>query len=304
MSLRFFKKILCNIFLFFTVIATAQELNCKVIIDADQVQTQEKQVFVEMQQNLQRFINDQQWTEDEFQSHEKIDCSIVIQLSQGDVNKGVYSGTAQIQSVRPVYNSGYETPTFSFFDKYVSFEYRAGQTLFFNQNAYTNNLTSILSFYAYMIIGYDYDSFSELGGTSYFDIARNVLNAVPQGISDGWLNGKDPNNRWGLMNQTNSPQVEKARIAYYQYHRLGMDVFEDKPKESQQQAIAFIKALQETRQVVPISIYIEGMFKAKRDEFILIFKGLKTSKEKSDVYNILRSVDPANTERYQEIVRN
>ena len=303
---NYFKSVAFSLLILLSISTSAQELKCTVTIDAQQVQTQETQVFDEMKIAFEQFINNQKWTEDEYADNEKIECDIVIQLSQGNVQAGQYQGTAQIQASRPVYNSDYKTTTFFFFDKFVSFVYRPGANIFFNENSYTNNLTALFSFYAYMILGHDYDTFSSLGGTPYYQKALNIINTVPDpdNVSDGWNSQKGPNNRWGLSDQTNSPQIEKLRIALYNYHRLALDNFATKTKDSQQEAKKLVFELLNTKQTVPISVFIENIFKAKESEFISIFKELPNPEEKSEIYQALRTADPVNSENYSTIVRS
>lgn len=283
------------------VLSFGQELNCNVIIESDQIQTQEQQIFTDMEVSFREFLNNTTWTEDEFDIHEKIKCNLVIRLTSGDVNSGVYKGTAQIQGARPVYGTDYETVTFHFVDQYFDFAYRPGMDLTFNENSYTNNLTSMLGFYAHIILGYDYDSFSELGGTKHFETARNIANAVPDDVSDGWSSRKGPNNRYFLADQTNNPQSEVLRKTYYRYHRLGFDILAKKPKEAHHEVMQFLEAAKAMRTIVPLSVYRETLFLAKRDELIKLFKPLDIETRKKAVA-LLRVVDPTNISKYQTIL--
>jgi hypothetical protein len=287
-----------------SVIATlsfGQELNCNVIIESDQIQTQERQIFTDMEVAFTEFLNNTSWTEDEFDINEKIKCNLVIRLTSGNVNSGTYSATAQLQGARPVYGTDYETVTFHFVDQYFDFSYRPGMDLNFNVNSYTNNLTSMLGFYANIMIGYDYDSFSELGGTKYFEIARNISNTVPTGVSDGWSERKGPNNRFFVADQTNNPQSQDLRKAYYRYHRHGFDVLAKKPKEAHKEILEFLEAAKAMKTIVPLSVYRETLFLAKRDELIKLFKPLDEETRKKAVA-LLRAVDPTNISKYQTIL--
>ncbi len=304
MLVNYSKRIAFSTLIFFSFFSIAQELKCAVTIDAQQVQTQEKQIFEEMQSAFEDFVNNQTWTEDSYSDIEKINCTIAIQLSQeSNVQAGQYIGTAQIQSSRPVFNSDYETTTFYFFDKFVSFTYRPGQNIAFNENSFTNNLTALFSFYAYMILGSDYDSFSELGGSQYYQQAQLILNTVPEGLSDGWDSQKGPNNRWGLVDQANSPQIESLRKELYSYHRVALDNLALKTKESQQTAKELVFNLQKTREIIPTSIFMEGIFMAKENEFVSIFSELPTKEEKEAIYQSLRISNPTNSEKYSNIVK-
>lgn len=299
-----FKNVAFNAFLFFSFLLSAQELKCTVTIDAQQVQTQEKQIFTDMKLAFEDFINNQTWTEDSYTDIEKIKCDIVIQLnSSSNIQTGLYIGTAQVQSSRPIFNSNYESTNFYFFDKFINFEYRPGQNIIFNENSYTNNLTALFSFYVYMILGSDYDSYSELGGSKYYQKAQTIINTIPDGVSDGWNSEKGPNNRWGLADQANSPQIEALRKELYTYHRLALDNFSNKAKESQQKAKALIFSLQKTKEIVGVSVFIENIFSAKQNEFISIFSELPTQEEKQKIFQALQSANPTNSEKYSKILK-
>lgn len=302
---KYFKNVAFNAFLFFTFLVSAQELKCTVTIDAQQVQTQEKQIFEDMKLAFEDFINNQTWTEDSYTDIEKIKCNIVIQLNtESNVQAGIYTGTAQIQSSRPIFNSDYESTNFYFFDKFVSFQYRPGQNIIFNENSYTNNLTALFSFYAYMVLGNDYDSYSELGGSKYYQQAQTIINTIPDGVSDGWDSQKGPNNRWALADHANSPQLEAVRKELYIYHRMALDNFATKTKESQQKAKSLIFSMQKAKEVVPTSIFIEGIINAKKNEFISIFSELPSQEEKVEIFHALRIVNPTNTESYSQIINS
>lgn len=302
-SMESLKRLILNAsaFVFLFGATQAQELDCQVWIEADQVQTQEQQIFQDMQVALTEFMNNQVWTDDEYELEERIKCVISIRLTAGNVQSGSYTAVAQVQSMRPVYGSDYESVVFHFIDQFFNFSYRPGMNLNFNVNNYTNNLTSMLGFYAYMILGYDYDSFSELGGSFYFEQARNIVNIVPQGVSDGWNEQKGPNNRWHLMNQASNAQMEALRKSYYEYHRKGMDKFTETPEETQQIVLGFLKAAQEARRLVPLNIYVESIIMAKREEIIEIYKPVSDDL-KEEVMMVLRVIDPTNMSKYQAIM--
>ena len=288
------------IMLFLTSFASAQELNCIVSVDGSQIQTQEKQIFAQIKNDFQDFLNTRRWTEDEFEPVERINCNITILLTSANVNEGVYSGNAQIEASRPVYGTDYETTTFSYIDQSFDFIYQPGIDMTFNPNSFTTNLVSTLGFYAYMIIGYDYDSFGELGGQSFFETARTIANAVPAGVSDGWNQTGNPNNRWNLVDQVNNPQLDSLRISFYQYHRLGMDQFNKNIDSTYKTLISVLVQADKLRNTLPLSIYLESLFQAKNSELIKVFKPAPLS-IREEVIELLKKADPSNLDKYQEI---
>ena len=297
------KKIYLLSFLIVGFIAKSQELNCNLWIESDQIQTQEKQIFKEMENAFREFMNNTVWTDDEYKLEERIQCNISIRLTAGNVNSGNYSATAQVQAVRPIYGVSYESETFQFVDQYFNFSYRPGTNLIFDPNVYSSNLTSMLGFYAYMILGFDYDSFSSLGGTPHFETARTISNTVPNGVSEGWSERKGPNNRWALIQQAINPQMEPLRKEYYRYHRLGMDKFAEKQQEILPVFKDFLVALRDAKKLQPLNIMIESIMMAKRTEIINIYEPTKIE-TKQDVMQLLKVIDPTNISKYQEVLDN
>ena len=296
-------KFLLIIFLGIAMNLKAQELNCNVIIDYEQIQTQETQVIEVMRQAIWNFMNTRIWTNDDFQIEERITCNLVITLTGGNVNSGQYTANAQIQGSRTIYNTDYESLLLNFVDKNFSFQFQPGQDLQFNENIYQGELSSMLAFYAYMIIGLDYDSFGELSGTPYFEKVRTIVNAassVTQGQSDGWEENKGPNNRYWLAENVNSPQMTPVRKEMYRYHRLAMDQLTVKPVESQKLILESLQEIQKVRRIVPVSIFIKNFFMCKTNELVNVFTGA-SQEVKSQSVQILRQVDPTNTENYMKI---
>ena len=285
----------------FTIL-NAQEFNCNVIIDAQQVQTQEQQVFADMRAQINDFMNNRRWTEDDFNPEERITCNLVIQLTSGSVSAGNYAGNIQVQASRPIYGSDYESLLFNFVDQDVAFFYQPGMDLSYNDNTYRNDLTSMLAFYSYMMLGMDYDSYSMLGGTAYFDRARTVVNNAQGSSNSGWKESKGPNNRYWLADNINSPQMENFRKGIYNYHRLALDQLHKKPIEGQKIIIDFLKDIQKIRQIVPVSILFSSFFMAKQKELVDVFKGADDAL-KQQAFDLLSSVDPTSTSYYQKIIK-
>jgi hypothetical protein len=287
----------------------AQELNCTVTVNTERVQSQEKQVFTTLQQNLQQFLNAQEWTRDEFLKEEKIKCNILLNLDKStNVAGNIYQSDTQIQSIRPVYGTDYETTVFSFFDIEGGddgkwrFTYSPSDPLIFSENTYTTELTSLSAYFSYIILGMDYDTFSEKGGTPFFERALNILNNTQSsGTSPGWQN-TDPRDRYWLAKSMLDPQFEPFRIAMYQYHRKGLDVFASKPDEARVEILDALEKIMQVRKLQPLSVVINTFFVSKSDELINIFS--KGDMEiRTRAHNILIEVDAKNANKYKKMIK-
>ena len=214
----------------------SQELNCRVIINADQVQTTERSIFTDMETAFAQFLNDRKWTNDEYLPEERINCNFILTLDPNETQPGLgkFGASVQILSSRPVYGTDYETVVFNFADRDWVFEYFQSQPLQFNESAFLNNITSLLAYYAYVIIGVDYDSFSEMGGTRYFQLANQVVINAQQSGYPGWQQFNSIRNRYWLTENLLSTTFEPVRKGYYNYHIKGLDIFMDKPDEAGQ----------------------------------------------------------------------
>jgi hypothetical protein len=222
-------------------ISIAQELRCNVMIDTKQLvgSVTEKQVFLDMEKAISSFMNNQRWTNDKYLPDERINCNLIIRITSMPSIKS-FIGTAQIQSSRPVYGTDYESVLLNFVDREWQFEYAPAQPMDFNENTFTNNLTSMLSFYAYVIIGLDNDSFSKLGGNAYLQKALVIANTAQQGATNGekgWKANEDNRNRYWLIENLMSPQMLSLREGIYTYHRQALDNFITSPEQSRTQVL-------------------------------------------------------------------
>lgn len=297
-------KLLALFFITSTFYCNAQELNCNVIVDASQVQTQEKQIFEDLQSSIYEFMNNRSWTSHEFLPEEKINCNLIIQVTSiSSPTGGLLNATAQIQSSRPVYGTDYETVLFNYADKNFSFDYQQSQDLFYNENSFVSNLTSLLAFYAYVIIGQDYDSFSALGGTEYFNKARDIVNNAQSTSFEGWQAFQDINNRYWIIDDLLNLQFEPFRKGTYNHHRLVLDTFSNSStrEKSYKEIIDMLKSFQNIRRIKPTSIIMNTYFNSKGSEFVNIFKGA-TPPIRSEAYNTLIKLDPSNTDVYKKIM--
>ncbi|MFT6872079.1 MAG: hypothetical protein ACJAVN_001084 [Roseivirga sp.] len=302
LSLRF-SSLLIAILLSLQVKPVAQELDFTVSINADVVQTTERAIFDEMRSAFQRFFNDTQWGDDRFRTDEKIKANLVLTI-QDQPSIGRFTANAQIQLIRPVYGSSYETVLLNFADRDWEFQFTQSQPLQFNENNFSSNLTSLLAFYAYVTIGIDYDSFSPLGGTQFYDKALLIVNNAQNSGSTGWGQFQNRRNRyWLIENLKINSQYEPVRRALYKYHLQALDKFQQTPDESRSIILESLKEIQSVNRILPNSILIIAFLDAKNDEIINLFSKGKMDVRRN-VYNELLKLDPTRRSKYQKIVQN
>ncbi len=299
------KKIIPVIISFFFILSVVQvyaqgELYMNVTIDASQIPDIQESVVTDMKQTITRFLNDRKWTSDEYEVEERIRGNVSITIT-GQPAPYSYLATLQVQSSRPVYGTSYETILLNYFDKNFTFDLNVGEPLNYNDNMFTSNLTSMLAFYANIILALDYDSFGKLGGQTYVEKAYNIANVSVQ-AGGGWSQSGDPNNRAALIENLNNQLLLPFRQNFYNYHRLGLDIYLSDPAKGRLQIVGMFKALNEVIKLKPYSTLIRSFFLAKRDEIINIFRDAD-AEQKNEVVNLLRILDPLNSERYATILR-
>ena len=280
---------------------SAQELNCNININSDLIQGTNKSVFTTLQKSMYEFVNNRKWTEMTFTPEERIECTMNITVKK--VEGDNFTAEILVQSRRPVYNSSYTTTLFNFKDNDFTFTYQEFDQLEWNPSVITSNLTAVLAYYAYIIIGYDMDSFSRLGGTSAFQAAENIVN-MSQGINlSGWKAFESPRNRYALVSNLLDEAFKPFRNYFYEYHRLGLDMMVDNSANARAKIAEGLHVLRDVNRARPSAIVISTFLDAKTDELINIFsKG--TEKEKMLVVEILSDVDPAQTAKYEQILNS
>lgn len=296
-------KVLIIMLLALPAALSAQELNCRVVINAQQIQTSERNIFTEMETSFAQFLNNRKWTDDEFNAEERINCNIILSFdpNESTPSSGKWGASVQILSSRPVYNSAYETVLFNFADRDWQFDYVQSQPLQFNENSFTSNITSLLAYYAYTIIGMDYDSFSELGGTRYFQTANQiVLNAQNSNYS-GWSQFNSVRNRYWLSENLLGSNFEPLRQAVYLYHIKGLDVFQEDPETARANILQGLKSVDLANKSRPRSILTISFLDAKAEELSQIFKE-GTPTQKKEAYDILSKLDPGKMDTFKKII--
>ncbi|MFL0354429.1 DUF4835 family protein [Xanthomarina sp. GH4-25] len=263
------RKILLILMLSFCVSAFTQELNCNVVINAEQTGNPNLPVFKTLEKQIREFVNNTKWTNKEFTNKERIECSIYINITE--YASDVFNGTIQVQSSRPVYGSSYTTPVHNLNDKDFSFRYLEFQNMVYNPNQFESNLISVLAFHVYMVIGIDADTFSLKGGDTYFNQAQVILNYSQGENTKGWKLSDGTQNRYALIDNMLSPTFEDYRTVMYNYHRNGLDLMSQDQKEAKSNIADAIISLEKMNRVRPNSYILRTFFDAKADEIQDIF---------------------------------
>ena len=280
----------------------AQELQCDVRVNSNKVQGSDKTIYQNLQTSLYEFINNSKFTEINFKQSEKIECSILIDVTSREGN--YFTAEINLALRRPVYKSSYSTPMFNYIDRRFYFEYTDGQTLDFNPNTYISNITSTIGFYVYLFLGLDFDSFSPNGGDPFFAIAETIANAAPQdpGSENGWsTTGRQ--NRYAIISDINNPTYQPLRQFLYEYHRQGLDMMTEKPDEAREDMLAAITQLRGVYERNPMCYFLQLLIESKRDEIIQAFSE-GNMKIRTEVANIMKTIDPSQSSRYDEMLQN
>lgn len=282
--------------------ATAQELKCSVTINATQIQTSDRGIFKDMENAIEQFMNGRKWSNDTYRSHEKIDCNFLITVTKMPAI-GNFIASVQIQSARPVFNTNYSSLVFNFADRDWEFEYIESMPLEYNDNTFTNNLTSMLALYAYLIIGLDNDTFAELGGTPYYQRALTVVNNAQQSNRPGWQPIGSNRTRYWLVENLNNPQMTDLRKALYSYHRLALDTYDQNPDKSRETILKGLRDIKKIRDINPTAILVVSFFDAKGKELANIFSD-GNIQVRREAYDIITAIDPSNRSSYEKILQN
>jgi Domain of unknown function (DUF4835) len=290
------------ILLFLTVTGRAQELNCIVTINSTQITTSDRGIFRDMKTAIEQFMNSRKWSTDAYKNYEKINCSMLITITKMPAI-GNFSASVQIQAARPVFNTNYSSLIFNFADRDWEFEYIESLPLEYNDNTYTTNLTSMLALYAYLIIGVDYDTYSELGGSPYFQKALAVVNNAQQANRPGWQPLNSNRSRYWIVENYNNGQMVDIRKAMYAYHRLGLDTFDKDPDKSREVILRGLRDVKKVRDINPTSILVVSFFDAKSKELANIFSS-GNIQVRREAYDIITAIDPSNRTSYEKMIQN
>ncbi|TVR78636.1 MAG: DUF4835 family protein [Chitinophagaceae bacterium] len=302
---RFFKRaFLIMLFLpFFSLEkAEAQELNMSVQVIARQLQSTDPQVFQTLETSIREFMNTRRWTGDNFSVQERIECGMVINITE-ELSGNSFKAQVTIQSSRPVHNASYNTVLLNHNDRDWVFEYIEHQPIEFNPNSFTNNLSALLGFYAYLIIGMDYDSFSPRGGDPYFDVAQNIIGSIPPNLdAPGWKPFESNRNRYWIIENLQNSRYVKIRESFYQYHLEGLDLMYENTSKGRENILQSLRNMEQSVVENPNTMISTMFFNAKSDELVNIFSGAPQP-EKAQAIQLLYRMDSGNTSKYSRILR-
>ena len=280
------------------VAAGAQELNCKVEINSDQIQNSSKEVFNTLQQAIGDYMNTNKWTDAQFGANEKIECRMYFTIKSYTDN--VMSGDLQVQSSRPVYNSSYTTTVINFKDTKIDFTYQENEPLIFSEMTMESNLTAILNFYAYIIIAMDFDTFSLNGGTPYYEKAANVVRLAQSSGESGWKAFEDTKNRSAVLSAYTEGTTSGIREILYNYHRKGLDEMALSVDKGRAMITTMMETLKKVFDAAPMSVCLSMFKDAKMDKLVNIYSKAGTT-EKDKVYDLLYPIYPTEQTRLKSI---
>lgn len=284
------------VFLFFGF-TQAQQLNCTVTINTERLPNANQQVFKTLQSSLSEFVNKTDWTGSVLKQNERINCSMYITLSSGGSNQ--FTGTIQVQSSRLIFNSTYSSPVLNYNDKDFNFQYTEYEPLLFNPSTFESNLVSVVSFYSYIILAMDADTFQMGAGNQYLETAQNIASVAQQGGSKGWSQSDGLQNRYYLINDMASPMYSDLRQVMYAYH-TGLDGMSLDLKASKEKIKNAIMIIGKLNSVKPNAFLTRVFFDAKSDEIVSIFSG-GPSIPVGDLTDVLNKVSPLNSTKWSQI---
>jgi len=284
--------------------AVAQELNCQVSVIPNpnlDVTTTEQEIFKELERTVFELMNNTAWTKESFEIEEKINCNIVININSIPA-QNKFEGSMQIQSTRPVFNSTYNSTVFNFLDEDLQFNFQRNAILNYAPNEFRDNLTSVLAFYAFMIIGYDFDTFSLEGGSTYFNKAQDIVVLAQNAGGSGWRsNERGRKNRYWLVDNQLQQLFKPLRECFYEYHRAGLDKLYDDKNLARENMYNALQKLTPVNNARPASVNVLNFLQAKLKELQNLYADAE-AKDKNNIVILLKRLDPSNSSKYQEII--
>ncbi len=293
------KKILFIILMWISHGVNAQELFCNVQVNASQIQTSDRKVFQTLQTAIYEFVNNTKWTDASVKNEERIECTFLINIKE-KVSNDEYKASIQIQSTRPIYGTSYKSTMLNYLDNNFRFRYLEYQSLEFNENTNLSNLTSVLAYYVYIVLGLDFDTFSEYGGAPYYIKAQNIVNNAQNAREIGWKAFESDKNRYWLVHDLLDTRYEEIHNCYYRYHKVGMDMLSEKTEDGRYDITEALEELRGVYRDNPSAFILKIFFDAKADEIIKIYSEAFPN-EQARIVKLLTEIDPANSTKYQAI---
>lgn len=293
------KKLLPMVFLL-PVVATAQEFNSKVSVIAPQISNVEPRIFKSLETALTQMMNTRRWTNYNYAPAERIDCNFLFTINEMS-SIDHFKGTMQIVYSRPVYGSDYLSPVLEILDNNVEFNFIENTQIEFSNERFLNNLSSLMGFYAYFILGVDGDTYKSMGGGEFYEQAQQVVSNAQNASEPGWKAFEEPKNRYWLVDNQQQAVFRPLREFLYAYHRQGFDQMTADPANARKIIVTALEKLKSVHQVKPSSYNLQVMFNAKYNELINLFKSADPA-ERSKVLNTLQVIDPGHIQQYQRMV--
>lgn len=293
-------SVFCLLGLFLVSINTgAQELRCNVSVSGQKLENSNRNVFRTLQKGIYEFMNNRKWTNNRFAPDERIECSVYINIDE-QISSDQYSGSIHVQTKRPVFGSSYRTTLLNLKDNDFQFQYVEFQPIEFKENAKNDNLTNVLAYYAYTILGFDYDSFSEEGGTEFFQKAQSIVNMNQSVKEPGWKSFESDHNRYWLVENMLNKSYAPFRDLLYRYHRQGLDIMTERAEQGRAEIADALKDILTVYRTRPALFINQIFFDAKADELVGVFSK-SNSEERTRVLTILNECDPSEASKYDKI---
>lgn len=281
--------------------AFGQELRCNISISSQKIQGTDRELFTNMQRDISEFMNNTRWSSNVFTYDERIECNLQIILNE-QTGGDIFKGSMQVRVSRPVYNSSYNAVLLNLKDDDIEFSYREYEPLAYNESGQNTNLVNLLVFYANVILGFDYDSFSLMGGSDFFSRAENIVAQSQNTRETGWKSFEGRRNRYWMINNLQDRSYAPVRECIYRYHRLGLDAMSDNVNDGRLEVLSALELLQRAHRTKPNAYIVQVFFDAKSDEIVNIFKPAFTD-ERKRVYNIVSEANPANNSKYGSLIQ-
>lgn len=296
------KKIFAGLMILFSsTVLYAQEFNVTVQVTSPMVEGTEKKIFETLQQELYDFVNNTRWTNYNYKPEERIEGTILITVESRSGED--FKGKMNLALRRPVFKSSYNTTLFNYLDRDFDFKYVEFQALEYSDNVFTSNLTSAIAYYLYVYLGLDGDSFAKNGGSPYYAKAQNIVNMGQNAREKGWKAFESQKNRYWLIENLTNPTYASIREAMYRYHRMGLDLMADDVEAGRAGINESLELLRKANRERPGLFLLQLFLEAKRDELVNIYSQASPM-DKTRAVNILKEIDPANSNRYQKILEN
>ena len=277
-----------------SVVSMAQELNCSITVNADNVPGTSKDMYKDLESALADFFNTHKWTDAVFQKEERIDVTFTLYIDQSsESNGGKQTGMLSVTASRPVFNTSYTTPLFNYQDNNFTFNYNPGDRIDYSEGDYdvSQNLMAVLAFYVNIVLGLEFDSFSPLGGTSFFEKAEMISAAARSSDDEGWKAFAKNDNRYSLISLYMDANMANLRNVYYEYHRLGLDVMADDLNKGKAKIMEQMTYLREMQRAKPFAVPLHIFVNTKFDELYNLYR-LDDQKVRDEVYNVVAAIAP------------